>query len=82
MNFGSIYRCSEGGYYGDVDIWEQLESGTWTPHCWDTETGIEWMETEDGELLVLEPISRSALPEGVSVERAAAGTAVSQQTRE
>lgn len=40
------------------------------------------METEDGELLVLEPVSRSDLPEGVSTERVTTGTAVSQQPSE
>ena len=78
MNFQPFYKCSDGCYYGDVEVWERLESGTWTASCWDTESGTEWMETEDDELLVLEPISRSDLPEEVSTERIAGGTSVSQ----
>jgi hypothetical protein len=76
MKTSSVYRCSDGHYYGDAEIWERLESGTWTPCCWDTASGTEWMETETGELLVLEPIARSALPDGMSTERVTAGTAV------
>ena len=76
MKTNSIYRCSDGHYYGDAEIWEQLESGTWTPCCWDPESGTEWVETTEGELLVLEPIARSDLPDGVHTERVTAGTAV------
>ncbi|SEO83229.1 hypothetical protein SAMN04487948_105378 [Halogranum amylolyticum] len=57
MGEGNIYRGSDGRYYGDVDIWERFESGAWTPCVWDTESGVEWVETEDEELLSLVPLS-------------------------
>lgn len=72
----SIYRCSDGQYYGDVDLWERFESGEWTPHCWDSESGSEWVETRDEELLILEPISRTSLPDHVQTESVATGTKV------
>lgn len=76
MTTYTVYRCSDGHYYGDGDIWNQLESGAWTPCCWDTESGKEWIERQDGELLILEPISKTDLPESVRTESAAAGTVV------
>ncbi|SEO68588.1 hypothetical protein SAMN04487948_104173 [Halogranum amylolyticum] len=80
MKTNPIYRCSDGKYYGDVDIWKRLESGTWTPCCWDTESGKEWMETQDGELLILEPISQNELPESVQTERVTTGTVVNKES--
>lgn len=79
MKTNTVYSCSDGEYYGDVDMWERLESGTWTPCCWDTESGKEWMETRDGELLILEPISRDDLPGSVQTERVTTGTAVKKE---
>nr|WP_244531654.1 hypothetical protein [Halogranum amylolyticum] len=79
MTTNTVYRSSDGDYYGDVEIWERLESGTWTPCCWDTESGKEWMETRDGELLILEPISQNELPESVQTERVTTGTAVKKE---
>jgi hypothetical protein len=81
MERNTVYRCSDGCYYGDVDVWERLESGEWTPCCWDTDSGMEWMETQDGELLVLEPTSQSALPERVQTECVAGGTVVPGDTQ-
>lgn len=70
---GTIYECSNGGYYGDRDVWKRLEAETWNVCCWDETSGTEWVETEDGELVVLTPISRNDLPNWVQVERAADG---------
>ncbi|EJN58512.1 hypothetical protein HSB1_29900 [Halogranum salarium B-1] len=36
----------------------------------------EWVETQEGELLVLVPIIHSSLPEQVRIEHTAAGTSV------
>ncbi|SFK82858.1 hypothetical protein SAMN04487950_1306 [Halogranum rubrum] len=79
MATGTVYRCSDGGYYGNADVWERFESGAWTPCCWDTESGAEWVETGEGELLALEPTSRSSLPERMHTERVAAGMSVSRE---
>ena len=72
----TIYECSDGGYYSDVQVWERLESEAWRVCCWEAETGREWVENEDGELLMLDPISRSELPSGVQIERASTGVLV------
>lgn len=58
---------SDIGYCDDVDIWERFESGAWTPCCWDSEAGIEWIETEGGELLVLKPIAEERIPASETV---------------
>lgn len=72
----NVYACSDGTYYGDVQLWNRLESGTWSPCCWDVESGQEWVTTADGDLLVLTPVSRTDLPEGATVERVAGGVVV------
>lgn len=73
---GTVYRCSDGRYYGDVDVWNHLESGAWTPCCWDTNCMKEWVETQRRELLVLIPVPRSSLPEQVRIEHTPAGISV------
>ncbi|SFK75599.1 hypothetical protein SAMN04487950_0934 [Halogranum rubrum] len=73
---GTVYRCSDGRYYGDVDVWYHLESEAWTPCCWNSDSMTEWVETQEGELLVLVPIIHSSLPEQVQIEHTAAGTSV------
>lgn len=50
------YRCSNGTYYSDEEIWERLEAGVWSVCCWDGETGEEWMESDEGRLLHLAPV--------------------------
>lgn len=65
---GTLYEGTDGYYYGCTQVWERLESGRWTPFCWDTESGQEWVETETGDLLCLTPVTESALPTDVSVE--------------
>lgn len=82
MTEGTVYSCSNGQYYGDVDVWEHLESGTWKPCLWNPESGEEWVEKQDGELLVLVPVSRSSLPKQVQTESVAAGISVSCKNRE
>lgn len=74
-----IYECSDGNYYGDADIWARFEAGEWTPVNWDDESGTEWVETEDGEMLTLEPVAQSELPQNVAVEPVAAGVTVETQ---
>lgn len=83
MGDGTIYRGSDGQYYGDVDLWERFESGVWTPQCWNTETGREWVETEDNEVLCLTPIARRNVAEETHLERVCGGIRVvaGQSTR-
>jgi hypothetical protein len=75
MSVRTVYQCSDGRYYGDVDIWERLESGTWRPFCWDEETGEEWVISRDGELLALEPVDRESVSDR-RLRRVAAGVSV------
>lgn len=72
----SVYRCSDGRYVGEADLWERFESGRWKPFCWDQKTGREWVETTDKELLLLIPISRHALPEDRHIEIDADGARI------
>lgn len=72
----SVYAGSNGRYYGDRDIWERLESGEWRPCCWNPETGTEWIETEAGELLVLEEIPRNELPESLALSQEEDGVSI------
>lgn len=72
----TVYECSDGGYYSDVQVWERLESGTWRPCCWDADTGREWVENDEEELLLLDPVSPTELPSGVQIEHASAGVLV------
>ncbi|QSG04651.1 Uncharacterized protein HSR121_0295 [Halapricum desulfuricans] len=64
---------SDGDYYGEVDVWERLETGDWTPFAWDRESGVEWVETDDQQLLVLTPVPPRELPPRVDVEQTEAG---------
>lgn len=73
MRGGAVYICSDGRYVGDADVWERFESSAWKPCCWDAETGYEWVETEEGELLLLVPVSPSFLPDWMAVEEDADG---------
>ena len=63
MGDGTVYKSSKGEYFGDADVWDRLESGLWEPCCWCKETGKEWVETQQGDLLLLIPISRHAVPD-------------------
>lgn len=73
---GTIYRCTDGSYYGDVDVWSRLESGVWRTCCWDDETGEEWVENRDGALLMLEPISRDTVPDETDVDHVGDGISI------
>jgi hypothetical protein len=73
MGGGTVYRGSNGRYYGDVDVWERLEAETWVPCFWDVTSGNEWMKTQGQELLALIPIARSEVPDEVDTECVAAG---------
>lgn len=85
MGRGIIYQCSDTRYsdgtpyIGDVGLWEKLESGQWTPFCWDDESGTEWVMTDSGEVIALEPVERDALPETVVCEPLCAGISVDQE---
>lgn len=58
----TYYRCSNGQYYDEEDVWERLEAGVWRPCCWDTETGTEWMEVHGRSLVCLEPVDAETVP--------------------
>lgn len=55
----TIYVCSDGSYYTSTQLWEQFESGEWSPCCWDSETGQEWVRTAEDDLLLLTPVSET-----------------------
>lgn len=76
MRGNGIYQCSNGRYYGGVDIWQKFESGAWTPCCWDEVTGNEWVETDAGELHLLRPISKSELPDESRIKHVDEGVKV------
>ncbi|WP_255195069.1 hypothetical protein [Halorarius litoreus] len=63
----SDYRGSDGRCYGDRDVWERLEQGEWSVCCWDEETGLEVVETDDNDLLFLVPKDRKEV-EAFAVE--------------
>ena len=69
-----LYRGTDGTYYDEVTLWNRLESGEWRSFCWDAETGEEWVETDRGELLALEPVDPEALPGWLTPERCEDGT--------
>lgn len=71
--YGTVYRGSDGRFYGDVDIWDRLESSTWVPCCWDEQSGVEWVETMDEQLLALVPTAQQALPEETQVVNTGGG---------
>lgn len=52
----TVYRGSDGRYYSDEDVWVRLERESWRVFCWNTETGVEVMENDDGELVFLAPV--------------------------
>lgn len=64
---GNLYQDSCGNYWSAVQLWENLEAGRWNPCCWDPESGQEWVETQDGELLALTPVSEAELPNDVQL---------------
>jgi hypothetical protein len=78
MGNGKLYRSSDGRYFGDADIWERLESGEWKPCCWDEETGEEWVETRNGELLELQPIPSQAVPDWIDIDHDVDGVRLTQ----
>jgi len=72
----TLYECSNGEYYGNADIWERLEAGQWTPVDWDDDSGTEWVENQDGDVLRLDPVSEDSLPAEAAIVETAAGLAV------
>lgn len=76
MGCGTIYQGSNGRYYGAVDLWDRFEQDTWSPVCWDEESGTEWVETEQGDLLVLEPLPASDAPDWVRLEQTTRGISI------
>ncbi len=73
---GNVYRCSDGQFYGDVDLWERLEGGEWSTCCWDEASGTEWVYSSDDELLSLTPVAPSDLPTGLTLTSTEAGVRV------
>ena len=73
---GTIYACSNGRYYGCVQLWERFEADSWTPCCWDTESGREWVYTATDELLCLTPVAPAAVPDRFEIERCEEGLRV------
>ncbi|MCU4719089.1 hypothetical protein [Halapricum hydrolyticum] len=72
----AVYVGSDGNYYGEADIWERFETGCWAPFAWDSESGEEWVETDEQQLLVLTPTSPEELPQRVDIERTEAGLSI------
>jgi hypothetical protein len=74
----TIYRRSDGGFVTGSGIWSRFEGGAWRPCCWNTETGAEWVVTDDDELLRLTPLDdgRAGLPPRTRLERRQGGFAV------
>lgn len=68
MSGATIYQASNGEFYGDVDVWEYLETERWRSVCWDDQTGQEWVETESGDLVILEPIPTRISPAWIDFE--------------
>ena len=68
-----LYAGSDGDYYGEVDIWERFEADRWVPFAWDPDSGAEWVETEDQELLELTPVTSGELPQNVAIVRTESG---------
>lgn len=73
---GNVYWCSNGQYYGDVDLWERLEAGEWKPCAWDEDSGTEWVYTSTDDMLSLTPVSPSELPPGQTVTETSGGLRV------
>lgn len=65
----SIYRGSDGRYFTDQDVCLRIESGDWRFGIWDESSGLELVETRNGEALMLEPIRQADLPEWVEIRR-------------
>ena len=64
----TIYERSDGGYCTGAEIWHRFEATEWTPCCWNTATGEEWVETDAGELLRLTPTAPETIPPGANAE--------------
>lgn len=63
-----FYRCSNGNFYSEEEIWERLEAGVWRPFCWDDQTGEEWMESADEQILYLDPVDGAEVPDDRTFE--------------
>ncbi|WP_440990152.1 hypothetical protein [Haloarchaeobius baliensis] len=51
----STYVASDGEYYTASEVVENVESGRWTAHLWETDTDRQLVETARGEVLLLVP---------------------------
>ena len=49
------YEGSDGRQYAETDICEKLECGEWNVFCWNVETQLQVVETEEREFLFLRP---------------------------
>lgn len=79
---GTLYQDSQGTYWSDVQVWEQFEADRWNPCCWDSESGQEWVETVDGELLALTPVAPADLPDDVQFSVVEEGLLVHDERRQ
>ncbi|MFP8958503.1 hypothetical protein ACLI4Y_17455 [Natrialbaceae archaeon A-CW3] len=77
--WGTVYACTDGRYYGCTQLWERFESGTWTPCCWNAESGQEWVYTATGDLLCLTPVPPMAVPDRFEIERCEEGLRVTER---
>lgn len=76
----TIYEGSDGQYYTDWQVWRNFESNRWKAFCWKEDSRWEMVETSQGDLLVLNPISKSELPDDVVVEYSEMGAEVVTRT--
>ncbi len=63
----TIYDASNGRYYTDWEVGVHFEDGRWRACMWSEADGWELVETEDEELLYLEPVPPAQLPSDVDV---------------
>jgi len=62
-----VYRAETGRYVTGTEIWRKFETDEWTPYRWDADTGTEWVQTVDGDVLKLEPVTQLELPDHVEL---------------
>jgi hypothetical protein len=65
------YEGSDGRRYTDGTVWEKLETGEWRVFCWNEDTRLQVVETEDQEFLFLRPVEEGASMIGTPSEERA-----------
>ena len=51
----STYVASNGEYFTASGVVENVQSGRWTAHLWESDTDRQLVETPRGEVLLLVP---------------------------